>query len=101
MASALCRHSINDINFRNVAYLLNLRRKKINRFVLAGDWLLILVHAIKQYRGNLVNNVNIDNIDGLLESLRLKNFGYFWLSATTIGYSIYYAIGGFLHVSIA
>ncbi|KAK9718005.1 Fatty acid hydroxylase [Popillia japonica] len=64
---------------------------------ISGDWLLILVHSLKQYRGNLVEDVDINNVDGLIESLRLKNFSYFWLGATAVSYIIYYGIGGFLH----
>ncbi|GJQ72876.1 hypothetical protein Trydic_g1524 [Trypoxylus dichotomus] len=64
---------------------------------ISGDWLLIFVHVIKQYRGNVIYNLNVTDADGLLESLKLKGFGYFWLGASGVGYAIYYGIGGFLH----
>ncbi|KAI4459767.1 sterol desaturase [Holotrichia oblita] len=64
---------------------------------ISGDWLLILVHSLKQYRGNLAEDLDINNVDGLIESLRLKNFSYFWLGAAFVSYIIYYGIGGFLH----
>lgn len=69
-------------------------------FLLPGDWLLILVHAIKQYRGNFNDNItSTDATEDLIESLKLKNFTYFWTGAAIVSYSIYYGIGGFLHVS--
>lgn len=76
---------------------------------LTGEWLHILVHFLRAFKqddgGNATSATNLSgNSSSLLLGIdlaqyRLNGVGYYWLAATTISYTFYLGIGGFLHVS--
>lgn len=70
-----------------------------------GEWLLILVHFLKAFNYGSVSNETTTN-GSLpsarpwslnLEDYRLQGVGYYWVYATTISYTFYLGVGGFLH----
>nr|CAD7201735.1 unnamed protein product [Timema douglasi] len=66
-----------------------------------GEWLVVLVHLLK-YMG-VHNDVTMGNLTQVrwsevtMESLHLNNLVYYWIGTSTISYTMYFAIGGFLH----
>nr|XP_045614083.1 delta(7)-sterol 5(6)-desaturase erg32-like [Procambarus clarkii] len=69
-----------------------------------GEWLHILVHFLKAFHygeedsGAATNTT--DSSSGLVINLadyRLQGLGYYWIAATTVSYTFYLGIGGFLH----
>ncbi|XP_068248441.1 uncharacterized protein [Palaemon carinicauda] len=70
-----------------------------------GDWLFVLVHFLKAFNIGQVSNETAAN-DSLTSSrpwsldladYRLQGLGYYWVCATTVSYTFYFGIGGFLH----
>lgn len=75
-------------------------------FSIPGEWLHILVHFLKafHYVEDVPGPANITTSPGFmginLANYRLQGLGYYWLASTSVSYSAYLGIGGFLHVSI-
>ncbi|XP_063227314.1 lathosterol oxidase-like [Bacillus rossius redtenbacheri] len=66
-----------------------------------GEWLIMFIHCLK-YLGIIHGDASISFShikwsEVTLESLYLKNVFYYWLAACTVSYTMYFAIGGFLH----
>ncbi|KAL4713290.1 hypothetical protein ACJJTC_018638 [Scirpophaga incertulas] len=68
---------------------------------LRGEWVVILVSALKQLSGHTQSekNVTTEDIFNLftLQNLKMENFGVIFCSAHLVSFSMYYLIGGFLH----
>lgn len=68
---------------------------------LRGEWVVILVTALKQITGHTTSNKNVTTAEILqtftTQNMKLSNFGFFFIMAHIVSYAIYFAIGGFLH----
>ncbi|XP_049694651.1 uncharacterized protein LOC110379333 [Helicoverpa armigera] len=67
---------------------------------LRGEWVVILVTALKQLSGHTQNNTNTStNVMDLFSSrnLRMEHFTHFFFAAHAVSLSMYFFIGGFLH----
>ncbi|GBP79318.1 Delta(7)-sterol 5(6)-desaturase erg32 [Eumeta japonica] len=65
---------------------------------LRGEWVIILVTALKQLSGETHMERNSTSQEALtLENLKMSHFGSFFIGAQVLAYSIYFLIGGFLH----
>lgn len=75
-----------------------------------GEWLHILVHFLRAFKQtdntttttitspDALNTSSSSSFLGIdLASYRLQGVGYYWLAATTVSYTFYLGIGGFLH----
>ncbi|XP_067010446.2 uncharacterized protein [Anabrus simplex] len=65
-----------------------------------GEWLVVLVHIAKYFgfqTGEATKDFSLNWSEFSLESIYLKNLGYYWLAASFVSYGMYFAIGGFLH----
>lgn len=73
-------------------------------FLISGEWVVILVTALKQFTGHTTTNQNVTTkeIFDLFTSqnLKMENFGFIFIGAHTVSLSMYFLIGGFLHVSL-
>lgn len=75
-------------------------------FLLKGDWILILVHFLKQfgYLGNQSNETifnSTHSTTNTLNEMKINEQGtlLYFLGTSVLGsYTIYFGIGGFLHV---
>uniref|UniRef100_A0A2A4JHB7 Fatty acid hydroxylase domain-containing protein n=1 Tax=Heliothis virescens TaxID=7102 RepID=A0A2A4JHB7_HELVI len=67
---------------------------------LRGEWVVILVAALKQLSGHTQNNTNVTtNVLDLFSSrnLKMENFTPIFIGAHTVSFAMYFLIGGFLH----
>jgi len=66
---------------------------------LRGEWVVILVTALKQLTGQTQNNTNATAILELFSSrnLKMENFTMFFIGAHIVSLTTYFFIGGFLH----
>ncbi|CAH2245002.1 jg6942 [Pararge aegeria aegeria] len=68
---------------------------------LRGEWVVILVTALKQIFGHTQSdrNMTTEEIYKLFtsENLKMENFAVIFISAHFVSYGTYFAIGGFLH----
>ncbi|XP_028174824.1 uncharacterized protein LOC114363335 [Ostrinia furnacalis] len=68
---------------------------------LRGEWVVILVTALKQFAGHTQSdrNVTSEEIFQLFtsEKLKMENFGVIFIAAHAVSLSVYFLIGGFLH----
>ncbi|KAF9410056.1 hypothetical protein HW555_010750 [Spodoptera exigua] len=66
---------------------------------LRGEWVVILVTALKQLTGQTQNTTNATAILELFSSrnLKMENFSMFFIGAHAVSLSTYFLIGGFLH----
>lgn len=68
-----------------------------------GEWVIILVTALKQLSGHTASNQNVTTrqiIDLVTtQNMKLENFGVIFISAHAVSFGMYFLIGGFLHVS--
>ncbi|KAL0833089.1 hypothetical protein ABMA28_001199 [Loxostege sticticalis] len=68
---------------------------------LRGEWVVILVTALKQFAGHTQSNKNVtsEEIFKLFtsENLKMESFGIIFIAAHVVSLSIYFSIGGFLH----
>ncbi|XP_023945202.2 lathosterol oxidase-like [Bicyclus anynana] len=68
---------------------------------LRGEWVVILVTALKQIFGHTQSdrNMTTEEIYKLFtsENLKMENFAVIFISAHCVSYGTYFAIGGFLH----
>ncbi|XP_049870190.1 uncharacterized protein LOC126369673 [Pectinophora gossypiella] len=68
---------------------------------LRGEWVVILVSALKQITGQTQANSNMttEEIFKLFTSanLKMENFGFIFIAAHAVSFSMYFLIGGFLH----
>ncbi|KAG6461005.1 delta(7)-sterol 5(6)-desaturase erg32 [Manduca sexta] len=67
---------------------------------LRGEWVVILVTALKQITGHTqTGNVTAEEIYKLFtsENLKMEHFSYIFIAAHTVSFSMYFLIGGFLH----
>lgn len=70
-----------------------------------GEWLHILVHFLRAFKKDDGSPATPDTPDNATSSMfginlaqyRLQGVGYYWLAATTVSYTFYLGIGGFLH----
>ncbi|XP_069941840.1 uncharacterized protein [Cherax quadricarinatus] len=68
-----------------------------------GEWLQIVVHFLKAVGYGDKDSVGANNstdsgfLEASLAHYRLQGLGYYWLAATSISYTFYFGIGGFLH----
>ncbi|XP_013184546.1 lathosterol oxidase [Amyelois transitella] len=69
--------------------------------VLRGEWVVILVTALKQATGHTQTGRNTSSEDiyqlFTLEKLKMENFFTVFIGAHLVSYIIYFSIGGFLH----
>ncbi|XP_026322079.1 methylsterol monooxygenase 2-2-like isoform X2 [Hyposmocoma kahamanoa] len=69
--------------------------------ILRGEWVIILVTALKQISGHTQSNQNIttEEIFSLFteQNLKMENFGIIFIGAHVVSLSMYFLIGGFLH----
>ncbi|CAH2105935.1 unnamed protein product [Euphydryas editha] len=68
---------------------------------LRGEWVIILVTALKQISGHTQSdrNVTTEEIFKLftLENLKMENFGTIFIASHVVSFGTYFLIGGFLH----
>ncbi|XP_072939800.1 uncharacterized protein [Epargyreus clarus] len=68
---------------------------------LRGEWVVILVTALKQITGHTQSDKNMttEEIYKLftLENLKMENFSVIFISAHVVSFGTYFLIGGFLH----
>ncbi|XP_063619883.1 uncharacterized protein LOC134792546 [Cydia splendana] len=68
---------------------------------LRGEWVVILVTALKQMTGTYTEdkNATVQDFFSLFteRNLKMENFGVIFLAAHTVSFSMYFLIGGFLH----
>ncbi|XP_026496166.1 uncharacterized protein LOC113400734 [Vanessa tameamea] len=68
---------------------------------LRGEWVVILVTALKQATGQTqtVRNMTTDEIYKLFtsENLKMENFAFIFIAAHCVSFGAYFGIGGFLH----
>lgn len=68
---------------------------------LRGEWVIILVTAMKQFDGTHEDGSNHTFADVFrhltMDKLKMSHFGHFFFGAHIVSYSIYFLIGGFLH----
>lgn len=68
-----------------------------------GEWVVILVTALKQITGHTqTKNASVEEIFELFTSrnLKMENFSIIFILANVVSFGFYFIIGGFLHVSI-
>jgi len=70
---------------------------------LKGEWVIILVTAMKQWSGNY-NSIGNETERQMtmsevfsLEKLKMNDWMHFWIGANIVSYGMYFIIGGFLH----
>ncbi|XP_021700212.1 lathosterol oxidase-like [Aedes aegypti] len=70
-------------------------------FVLAttlkGDWIVILVHLLKQFRSEIPSSADDDSHSTVQTRYHLDDLSYYIVAAVFGSYLIYFAIGGFIH----
>ncbi|KAI8424529.1 hypothetical protein MSG28_002986 [Choristoneura fumiferana] len=68
---------------------------------LRGEWIIILVTALKQITGqtNSDRNVTAEEIFSLFteQNLKMENFSFIFIVAHIVSYGTYFLAGGFLH----
>ncbi|XP_045494156.1 delta(7)-sterol 5(6)-desaturase erg32-like [Colias croceus] len=68
---------------------------------LRGEWVVILVTALKQISGHTQSdkNVTTEEIYNLFtsENLKMENFAFIFIAAHLVSYGTYFLLGGFLH----
>lgn len=68
-----------------------------------GEWVVILVTALKQITGHTQSerNMTTEEIFNMFTSqnLKMENFGIIFIFAHVVSLSGYFLLGGFLHVS--
>ncbi|XP_022123318.1 delta(7)-sterol 5(6)-desaturase erg32 [Pieris rapae] len=68
---------------------------------LRGEWVIILVSALKQISGHSQSERNVSTAEVFdlltLKNLKMENFSVFFIGAHIVSYSTYFIIGGFLH----
>lgn len=66
-----------------------------------GEWVIILVTAIKQWTGNYNetqdSNLTLSEMFSS-QNLKMENFSQFWIGSVLVSYVMYFTVGGFLHV---
>lgn len=83
-----------------------------NCFLIAGDWIIMAIHFFRQFgylerpNGTASSNSSAqmppafsDGSSSLIDWSKFQHFPYFTLTTAIGSYAIYFAIGGFLHVS--
>ncbi|XP_045534949.1 delta(7)-sterol 5(6)-desaturase erg32 isoform X1 [Papilio machaon] len=68
---------------------------------LRGEWVVILVTALKQITGHTQSerNMTTEEIFDMFTSqnLKMENFGIIFIFAHVVSFSVYFLLGGFLH----
>lgn len=68
---------------------------------LRGEWVIILVTALKQMTGQTASNPEAATQDiwqlFTLENLKMSHFSEFFIGAQVVSFAFYFLIGGFLH----
>ncbi|CAK1546331.1 unnamed protein product [Leptosia nina] len=68
---------------------------------LRGEWVVILVTALKQFNGHTQSDRNVSAAEIFdlftLEKLKMENLSIIFIAAHCVSYSTYFLIGGFLH----
>ncbi|XP_046614818.1 methylsterol monooxygenase 1-like [Neodiprion virginianus] len=72
-----------------------------------GEWLLVVVHFAKHLgygtvekngtSGEDETSASVDWAKISLENFYLQNLSWYWVAACSVSYTMYFAIGGFLH----
>ncbi|XP_028027329.1 cholesterol 25-hydroxylase-like [Bombyx mandarina] len=68
--------------------------------ILRGEWVVILVTALKQITGHTqTKNASVEEIFELFTSrnLKMENFSIIFILANVVSFGFYFIIGGFLH----
>lgn len=64
----------------------------------AGDWIVIVVHLLKQFRIDISLASDDDSHPNILARYHLNDLSYYIVAAVFGSYLIYFTIGGFIHV---
>ncbi|XP_062551040.1 lathosterol oxidase-like [Armigeres subalbatus] len=64
---------------------------------LKGDWIVIVVHLLKQFGVEYPSNSDDDSAQTILMRYNLNDLTFYIIAAVLGSYLIYFAIGGFIH----